>query len=161
MWQKAGPGWKLKLLSKYSNQYTAGGDEGIIDGIRGDVEWTKGNWQGYETDFGCVIDMGSEKKVGSMSAEFLQDVRAWIMMPKEVEFSFSIDGIHFSDRTVIRNSVPDSDYTVQVKDFRTTLFRPVDARYVKVEAVNYGKLPEWHQGAGGDAWIFVDEISVE
>ena len=35
------------------------------------------------------------------------------------------------------------------------------ARYVKVKAYNYGKLPEWHQGAGGDAFIFVDEIEVK
>jgi hypothetical protein len=26
--------------------------------------------------------------------------------------------------------------------------------------VNYGTLPSWHQGAGGEAFIFVDEISV-
>jgi outer membrane protein OmpA-like peptidoglycan-associated protein len=34
------------------------------------------------------------------------------------------------------------------------------ARYVKVIAYNYGKLPEWHQGAGGDAFIFIDEIEI-
>jgi hypothetical protein len=35
------------------------------------------------------------------------------------------------------------------------------ARYIKVIAKNFGKLPEWHQGFGGDAFIFVDEITIK
>jgi hypothetical protein len=37
---------------------------------------------------------------------------------------------------------------------------PVLARYVKVKAKNFGKLPRWHLGAGGEAFIFIDEITV-
>ena len=37
----------------------------------------------------------------------------------------------------------------------------VKARYIKVKAYNFGKLPEWHQGAGGDAFIFIDEITIK
>ena len=35
------------------------------------------------------------------------------------------------------------------------------ARYVKIIAKNFGKLPEWHQGFGGDAFIFIDEIMIK
>jgi hypothetical protein len=38
--------------------------------------------------------------------------------------------------------------------------RRLKARYVKVFAKNYGLLPKWHLGAGGQARIFVDEISI-
>jgi hypothetical protein len=31
-------------------------------------------------------------------------------------------------------------------------------RYLRVKAKNFGVLPEWHQGAGGEAFIFIDEI---
>jgi alpha-L-fucosidase len=34
----------------------------------------------------------------------------------------------------------------------------VKARYVKLVAENVGICPAWHKGAGGDAWLFVDEI---
>jgi hypothetical protein len=37
---------------------------------------------------------------------------------------------------------------------------PVKARYVRVRAHNFGKIPSWHLGAGGDPWIFVDEIFI-
>ena len=35
------------------------------------------------------------------------------------------------------------------------------ARFVKVLAVNIGKCPEWHSGAGEPAWLFADEIIIE
>jgi hexosaminidase len=33
------------------------------------------------------------------------------------------------------------------------------ARYVKVVATNFGKIPDWHPGKGEPAWLFVDEIT--
>ncbi|HOI86312.1 MAG TPA: hypothetical protein PLV51_00475 [Lentimicrobium sp.] len=35
------------------------------------------------------------------------------------------------------------------------------ARYIKVRAKTFGTIPPWHLGAGGQAYIFVDEIMVE
>ena len=46
-------------------------------------------------------------------------------------------------------------------DYGILLDHKTTARYVKVIAKNYGKLPEWHQGFGGDAFIFIDEITVK
>lgn len=42
------PDWKIAIKSEYNKQYTAGGDDGIIDGLYGDEEWRKGGWQGYQ-----------------------------------------------------------------------------------------------------------------
>jgi len=38
---------------------------------------------------------------------------------------------------------------------------PTQAKYIKIRAINYGKLPKWHLSAGEDAFIFVDEVGVE
>ena len=35
------------------------------------------------------------------------------------------------------------------------------ARYIKIKAENYGICPDWHLGAGGKTWIFVDEITIK
>ena len=34
-------------------------------------------------------------------------------------------------------------------------------KYIKVKVDNVGKLPEWHDYAGEDAWIMIDEISIK
>ncbi len=40
---------------------------------------------------------------------------------------------------------------------------PLDlkARYIKITAKNAGPCPEWHLGAGGKSWIFLDEILIK
>jgi len=30
-----------------------------------------------------------------------------------------------------------------------------------MKAYNVGKCPEWHDAAGSDTWLFIDEISVQ
>jgi len=46
-----------------------------------------------------------------------------------------------------------------IKPFSQNL-SDLPARYVKVKAKNVGTCPTWHPGAGGKAWIFVDELVI-
>lgn len=166
--------YTIKIKSKYNPQYTAGGDQGIIDGMQADENWRKGGWQGYQAqDFECVVDLQKPTSIFQVNASFLQDTRSWIVLPTDVEFWYSVDGKTW---TSMGNDVPTvkpDDYTVQRWDSRVRLGgsdnapepmfipSPILARYVKVKAKNYGKLPDWHMGAGGEAFIFIDEISVD
>ena len=153
--------WRITLSSKYSSQYNAGGNLALIDGIRGTTNWSGGGWQGYQgQDFVATIDLGNVQNVSKLSAGFLQDVGAWIMMPREVNFELSTDGRTFVPATTIQGSVPEKEYGVIIKEYAGT-FRTTAARYVRIRARNYGKLPAWHAGSGGHSWIFVDEIIVD
>ena len=160
--------WTITLISKYSSQYTGGGDLALIDGIRGTTNWSGGDWQGYwEQDFVAVIDLGEVQEVKRLGAGFLQDVGSWIFMPRRVEFETSLDGREFVRVASIENDVPEKQYGVVIKDFvqvipsQELMTQAQKARYVRIRAQNYGKLPAWHPGAGGNAWIFVDEIIVQ
>jgi predicted alpha-1,2-mannosidase len=153
--------WDVTINATVNPQYTAGGKLAIIDGINGDVNWRKGEWQGYQGQtVEAIIDFKSPQQINHISSTYLQDSRAWILMPKKVEYYASMDGKTFILLKTVENNIDAKDETVQVKDFSTELL-PTEARYLKVKAYHFGKLPEWHQGAGGDAYIFVDEISVK
>jgi predicted alpha-1,2-mannosidase len=158
--------WTIKLISKYNSQYTGGGDFALIDGIRGTPNWSGGGWQGYQgQDLVAVIDLGTIQNVSKLGAGFLQDVASWIWMPSRVDFEISLDGQNFVPAARISNNVPDGsnaneDVGAVIKDFVKTV-APQNARYVRIRARNFGKIPDWHPGKGGDAWIFVDEIIVE
>jgi len=74
--------WKITIQSKYTKQYDAGGDEGIIDGQHGTTNWRSGNWQGYQgQDFNCVLDLGKSTPIHFINSSYLQDTRSWIMYP--------------------------------------------------------------------------------
>ncbi len=154
-------GRKIKLISKYSSQYSAGGDEALIDYLRGGDDFRDGLWQGYpKDDLEAIVDLGKIQDIHKISTGFMQSIRSWIWMPKEVEYSVSNDGIHFKKVGVVYNGVPDNDYENIHIDFTYDL-KNVKARFVKVKAKNYGTIPDWHLGAGGDSWIFADEIVIE
>jgi hypothetical protein len=153
--------WKISLGSSYSSQYTGGGDFALIDGIRGNANWSGGRWQGYQgKDLVAVLDLGEVRSVSKVGAGFLQDAGSWIWMPRRVEIELSIDGRTFSPAFSMANEVSEKQEGVVTKDFVKTI-APQKARYVRLRAVNFGKIPAWHPGSGGDAWIFVDEIFVE
>lgn len=152
--------YTIKLNSKYNSSYHAGGANGLIDGITGSENWRKGDWQGYQSqDFEAVIDLQKKMKVSNVSSRFLQDSRAWILMPTKVEYYISEDNINFTLAKTVENSISPKDNEVKVESFRAEL-NNTKARYIKVKAYNFGKLPEWHQGFGGDAFIFIDEITI-
>lgn len=153
--------WKIRVMSSYAPQYSAGGPDALIDGARGGADFRTGAWQGYQgQDFEALIDLGEVKSVTRLGAGFLQDVGSWIWLPTRVEFELSLDGVNFSKAAAAGHDVPDRETRITVRELSSTVPRR-DARFVRVKAYNYGVVPPWHAGAGGKAWIFVDEIVVE
>jgi len=153
--------FSIVTKSKYTPQYHAGGPDGLLDGIVGSENWRKGDWQGFQgQDFESVINMKTKRKVSRIRSRFLQDSRAWIIMPTKVEFYVSQDNINFKLMQTVINKIDPKNTDVKIQDFVAD-FDLTSAQYVKVKAYNFGKLPEWHQGAGGDAYIFTDEITIE
>lgn len=153
--------WTISLNTAFEPQYDGGGAEGLIDGVRGSANWRKGGWQGYQkTDLDAVIDLQQVQPVSKVTAGFLQDTRAWIVVPKEMIIEVSTDGKQFTRVFSGNNFMPIEDLNVQLKKLEAR-FAEVNARFIRVKAIQYGKLPAWHEGAGGDTHIFIDEIEVE
>jgi hypothetical protein len=153
--------YTINIKSTYNPQYHAGGPDGLIDGIFGSENWRKGDWQGYQSqDFEAVVDLQKEQKISELSANFLQDSRSWILMPTKVEFYASTDNVNFTLIKTIENILDPKETETKIVNFKGSV-NPVSAKYVKVKAYNFGKLPEWHQGFGGDAFIFIDEITIK
>ncbi|MFZ4105278.1 GH92 family glycosyl hydrolase [Flavobacterium sp.] len=154
--------YTISIKSKYNPQYHAGGTDGLIDGIFGSVNWRKGEWQGYQSqDFEAVIDLQKEQAINSFSINCLQDSRSWIEMPTKVEYYASIDNVNFTLVGTVTNTISPREYKNKIQDFQLKLDKAITAKYIKVKAYNFGKLPDWHQGVGGDAFIFIDEITIK
>ena len=151
--------YSINIKSVYNPQYHAGGPEGLLDGILGTENWRKGDWQGYQSqDFEAVVDLKEVKNINEISARFLQDQRSWILMPTKVDYYISEDNVNFTFFGSINNTLDPKLEENTILNFTSNETKGKKARYVKVIAKNFGKLPEWHQGAGGDAFIFVDEL---
>jgi predicted alpha-1,2-mannosidase len=147
--------------TRYSPQYTAGGDNGLIDGIRGGADFRTGDWQGFEgANLDLVIDLSKSQTINKISAGFMQDENAWIFFPTKMQVEISDDGQNFSPAGEVICEVAPTEKGVLQKDFVLNL-KGKKARYVRVVGVSLGSCPDWHKGAGYPCWVFADEISIE
>ncbi len=147
----------IQLMTKYSQQYTAGGKTALIDMIRGSMNFRTGAWQGYHgNDLKATVDLGEQMYVSSVGLSCLQNIGSWIFLPEWVSFSVSKEGENFQPLGKVESGIsPKHPEPVQHK-FTVSCGREI--RYIKVHAKNMGTIPEWHDGAGEPAWIFADEI---
>jgi hypothetical protein len=132
----------------------------LVDGIEGDGSWRKGHWHGYQGNpFEAVLELPQSTHLDSISAGFLQDVRSWIVLPAKVAFwakkTLTDDWI-FLGETAHQQSVTNLDVFRQSLGIHCAA--PGPWSHLKITAQQYGTLPAWHPGAGGDSFIFVDEI---
>lgn len=160
---KIDPNLSITLGTKYANQYNAGGDDALIDGILGTQDFRTGTWQGYwDDDVIATVDLGSIKSINNIKINFLQDQGAWIFYPTEVECLVSKDGVQFKSMETINIDAAFRNEDVLIKHM-TFDIPSENYRYVKIIAKKMGELPEWHLGFphDGRSWIFVDEISIK
>ncbi|MFZ4398735.1 MAG: chitobiase/beta-hexosaminidase C-terminal domain-containing protein [Bacteroidales bacterium] len=156
----------VNIQSKYSAKYAAGGEQTIVDGFLGSNDLRDGFWQGYEgNDMNAIIDLGALKEIKKIKVNFLQDIKSWIFLPSQVEFSVSADGKDFTTISKISSEInlfeESSSIWKTLIDYSTTVMAGKKIRYVAVKANNIGFCPPKHPGAGAKAWLFVDEITIE
>ncbi len=154
----------VEYKHKYSPKYDAGLKLGLVDGIFGTDDFTDGRWQGFEgEDLDVTINLKEVREINSVSFNFLRNEASWIFLPEEVKVLYSEDGVDYHE------FAPGSaefykEFAVAatgVHNYAFMLFEEVvEARYIRVIAKNIGECPDGHPGAGGKAWLFVDEIVV-
>lgn len=160
--RKRDPLLSIELASEYSSQYSAGGNNALIDGILGSSDFRTGTWQGYyDTDLNATVNLGKSRVLNRIKVRFLSDQSPWIFYPKSVTCYASMDGEHFVNlgrADILIEPIEDAES-------KTLVFQAGGRsyRYVRVVAEKVGALPSWHLGAeyDGRSWMFVDEIQLE
>ena len=135
--------------TKYYAGYAAGGDDALVNGIRGG--WTYGDklWQGFLKGVDVTIDLEKETPIKEVNADFMQICGPGVFMPKQVIVSISNDGKEFTELAKVDHQVVKDD-AVTFKTFGWT--GEANARYVRYQASHDDQF-------GG--FLFVDEIVIK
>jgi len=151
----------VKLKTLPNPKYPGDGAASIIDKERGSDSYMDKNWLGYEGEnFEALIDLSNSRPVGKVTAGFLEDQNSWIFFPKTIEVLVSDDGVNFKPAGKVSPGEPKQIEDARSIDYEIK-FESVNTRYVKLLAENVKVCPPWHKGAGGKAWLFIDEIIVK
>ncbi len=150
----------IKLLTAYANQYAAGGENALIDYMKGSNSYRTGAWQGFQgEDLVAIVDLNEQRTPANVKIGFIQDVKSWIWFPKQVTFEISDDGENFKTIGSLKNEFSDREEGSFIHRFSVPVNQAFG--YLKITAENYGPCPEWHLGAGGKSWLFADEIEID
>ena len=150
---------KVTLESHYAPQYDGGGDQALVDGLRGGTDFRTGHWQGFQgQDVLATVDLGRSQRLDSLGVGMLQDMGSWIWFPEYVDIAWSTNGRMWSSRRL----VPTVDRHAAGGRILSLWTGPLHkhARYIRIMAKYPGPCPDWHPGAGGASWIFLDEVLI-
>jgi hexosaminidase len=149
-----------RLASDYSEKYPGQGISTLTNGILAEADLRDPGWQGYVgRDLEVALDLGRETVVHEVRARFLQDQASWIFLPRRLEVDVSQDGRRYHRVADLRTPIAPDRRGAFVHEFRASF--AAGARYLRVRATTLGTCPDWHPGAGRDAWLFCDEILVD
>ena len=96
--------------------------------------------------------------VDSIGLGILQDSRSWIWYPEYVDMAWSTNKRMWSSTMLVPNVSRQSEESMNLDLWTGPIGKR--AQYIKIMAKNAGPCPEWHLGAGGASWIFLDEVLI-
>jgi hypothetical protein len=147
----------ISLKYDPSPKYPGLGILTLQDNIRGGLNYNSGHWLGFEEDdFDAIIDLGKIIDLNRVEIGFLQNQKSWIFLPKKIDVFASVDR---ADWNLIYSSQnpPNSSDKIVIKNILKSGLNTT-TRYLRILAKNVKECPHWHPGAGGKAWLFIDEI---
>lgn len=150
-------GKSIQLVHLPHENYSLGGSFSLINGMKGNPTKFGRDWLGFwGKDLVATINLGKKEKISQIAIGVLSNEGSWIYYPNEVEFWISKDGKNF--KSMKKLSLEDIQKS---KGILSVKFKSTEAQFVKIIAKNAGKIADGMPGAGSNAWLFVDEISVD
>lgn len=155
-----GVGKNIKLESEYSDNYSGGGDEALIDGRLGTSAFRDGIWQGYfGEDLVATIDLGEAMEIDTLLANFYQYTNSWIFLAASMELYAGLDEQNMSLLGQVSSKTSMREQGPLIETLKLTT-DPTSARYIRIIVRNLGECPSWHDAAGEPAWLFMDELII-
>ncbi|MBN1542830.1 chitobiase/beta-hexosaminidase C-terminal domain-containing protein, partial [candidate division KSB1 bacterium] len=147
---------QIALFHPPAPDYSAEGEQTLLDGVRGSKNQSDGKWLGFErVDFGVEIDLGRPQKIRRLALGLLNKPDAGIFYPNRIQFFASNDGHDYHRIAELDESLVRQMTCCDQQEFGV---EPADlgARYVRIRAENVDR-----SVPGKKAWLFIDQLFIE
>ena len=158
---RTGPAPKILRITPPNPLHPGAGEDGLVNCELGTEDYRSEEWYGYSgSDISMLIDLKNLRELSEIRFHFLEDNPSGIFLPERIEILGSTDGKNYEYVSTL-----EVEQAVEVQPlqahFLKVHFYPIALKYLKIRIKNRGKLPEWHEYQGEQAWLFLDEILLE
>ncbi len=150
-------GAKVFLHHLPEPKYGGSGIGSPFNGINGsDKRYGDDEWLGFRgKDFHADVTFADTVQVSELTARLFHAPGQWIYASPLIEVI-----THTGNKTIKLGSIVPSPGESRVIEVKVPL-EPMRVRQLTIIIKQFGKIPEGEQGAGHDAWLFVDELRLE
>lgn len=150
-------GKKVRFNTQPEAEFGEGGAFALVNGISAKGFSYDPCWIGFvNKDVEMVVDLGKPTEVNRVSLSTENADLGWITSPKGMKVFFSND-----DKKYTIEASMDGGEIKALGRYLQVFTGGITARYVKIILENYNKIPPGFKGEGDDAWLFVDELTIE
>lgn len=144
------------MVSEPNPKYADEGSKTIFDGQFGNMSYVK-NYLGYDKGPAeIMIQSYADSFISTIHISYLTNQGAWIFGPSKISVFDENNKLliqkNFDDSTQ-KSTTNHSIHTINVSKKQYNQLKLV------IEPVS--SIPDWHDGRGNPAWLFVDEVWVE
>ena len=150
----------ITLNTEAHRNYNVGLPYILADGIRGTENFRSGDWAGWRTEpFDITIDMNGET--------YSNVTVSTVVIKYDDIFNLAALTILTSDNGTDFTEVAKAEYETEGKGDPNGLkqcgisFPETSAKYIRIVADPVKELPSWHERAGSNGFLFIDEVIVE
>ena len=143
---------RIKWFADASEQYKGVGATTLINGIKASLEYSNRQWVGFDTIAKANVTFDKKTIIKSITIGYLNDPGSWIFPPSEIEIIVNNN----TKNTLTFQLEPATTMTDRaLLNFNVPLNQEVSILTISVK--NVQEIPDWHEGKGSKAWLFMDE----
>lgn len=152
----------ISWLTSLNQKYSGAGENTLTDHKKGSTNFSSAKWLGFDSIARVRIELKEATSIDRMELGYLVQTGSWIFPPSKVKFyaSDAEAGTEVSDKPFVLIEEFSLEPLAEHMSTLETLVMPIE-RNVKIfelEFHNQNSLPAWHDGAGKEGWLFMDEL---
>ena len=151
-----------EFVEKPNSNYAKNYETALMDARRGVAGNWGEDWLGfYGKDAEFTIELSMPTDIDKLFIGYGVQPNDWVLMPKGIKVSVSTDGVTFTEPVIAESPVYNNSKDVKRREEARAIVNVKGVKYIKVKVESYKTLPDWHDYAGEDAWIMLDEITID
>jgi len=140
----------IKWISGSSDSYKGIGSSTLINQEKASLNFRNAQWVGFDSVAVAEVHFKKKTFIETISIGYLIDTQSWIFPPSSVK-------VYWNETDTLEIKVPSLQQLEprELKDLQIQVGKELSS--IRIEVMNVTEIPDWHDGKGNKAWLFMDE----